>query len=267
MMGPSVRRRRKVPRQSRGCSRALELRDQHAGGRRAIGHRRAGDAGQEHVADDRGLGEAAADMADQGAGEAEQALADAALVHQRAGQGEQRDRQQREGLQAGDHALGDEGERDTVQADHEAGGAPIIAIATGVPTRTRRRRPMRRRITRLPSATAPIRSGGPERLADARPETWRTMWMQDRAARPGGRHRPGGGDAHHRGLAVSHHHGLRRAEPDEGQERGQGHVTATAARGPGPARQPRPGATSMRDVHARPEAAGESRRRASRRRR
>ena len=65
-----------------------ELRHEHAGRRCAIGDRRPGDAGKEDVADDRGLSEAAADVPDERLREAEQALADAGFVHERAGERE-----------------------------------------------------------------------------------------------------------------------------------------------------------------------------------
>ena len=72
---------------------------------RGIGDRGAGHAGKDHRADDVDVAEAAAHPADQRDREIVDAAGDAGDVHQVAGEDEERHREQRKALDAGDHAL------------------------------------------------------------------------------------------------------------------------------------------------------------------
>ena len=89
----------------------LHLRDHDAADRRGLGDGRAGDAAEERRGGDVDLAEAAADVADQRAGEGDDAGGDAAADHQVAGEDEEGDRHQREDRDAGGDALEDDERR------------------------------------------------------------------------------------------------------------------------------------------------------------
>jgi hypothetical protein len=105
----------------------LHQRDHHRAHRRDVGERRAGDAAEQRAADHVAHAQAAADVADQAVGEADDPLRDAAVEHQLAGEDEERDRQEGEDLHPADHLLEHDGDRqaggedgrDRRQADRE----------------------------------------------------------------------------------------------------------------------------------------------------
>ncbi len=72
---------------------------------RSVGRGGPVDPGEEHPGDHVDVAEAAAEVADQGVGQAHQARGHAGMVHQVAGQHEQRDRHQREDVHAAEEAL------------------------------------------------------------------------------------------------------------------------------------------------------------------
>ena len=76
------------------------LRDQHRADRRGVGDRRAGDAAEERRGDDVDERQAAAHRADEDPRQVDEANRHAALGHDRAGEDEERDREQREAVDA-----------------------------------------------------------------------------------------------------------------------------------------------------------------------
>ena len=72
----------------------LHQRDHHRAHRRHVGQRRAGDAAEQRAAEHVAHAQAAAHVADQAVGEAHDAVGDAAVEHQLAGEHEERDRQE-----------------------------------------------------------------------------------------------------------------------------------------------------------------------------
>ena len=88
---------------------------------RGGGHRRAGDRAEEHIGQHVGGGQVAGDLAHQQAGQTDQAAGNAALIHDVAAQGEERQGQQREGVQAREAALGRDQGKD-VGGHAEQGG-------------------------------------------------------------------------------------------------------------------------------------------------
>ena len=235
-----------------------QRRDQDAGGGGAVGDGRAGDAGEEDVADDGGLGEAAADVADQGAGEAEQALADAALVHEGTGQGEERDGQEREGLEAGDDALGHDGERDPLQEDDEAGGRDHGDRDRRADQEEEGEGDEEDGHATWLSSTAATGSAGQSVSPTPCSRTWRRMWRQERAAPTGRAATPQAAEMRSIGvsldasiIACSTPNQTSARSVREGDEHGHGTDDP-----PGPARQDEQQHVDA-DVHAGAEGAGE----------
>ena len=97
----------------------LHGRDHHRADRGDFGDRRSGDAAEEHRGDADDLRQAAGQPADQNLGHHHEALGDAAARHQGAGEDEEDHRQQREGVDRGQHALDDRG---VVDARQQQGG-------------------------------------------------------------------------------------------------------------------------------------------------
>ncbi len=83
----------------------LHGRDDDRADRRCVRGGRARHAGDRHAGDDRGMREAGAEMADQRAREIDQLPADPARRHDRSGEDEIGHRQQREGIELGEHLL------------------------------------------------------------------------------------------------------------------------------------------------------------------
>ena len=104
--------------EARLVARLLHGRDQDRADRRGVGRRGAGHARHHHAADDRGMGEPGAKMADQRAREIDQLLADAARRHDRAGENEIGHRQQREGIELAEHLLREQRHDDVGQQRH-----------------------------------------------------------------------------------------------------------------------------------------------------
>ena len=96
----------------------LHRRDDDRSDRRRVGGRRAGDAGHHHAADDRGVREPGAEMADQRAREIDELPADAARRHDRAGKDEVGHRQQREGVELREHFLREQRHHHVAQHRH-----------------------------------------------------------------------------------------------------------------------------------------------------
>src|SRR5699024_6244118 len=114
----------------------LHARPEGRAHRRGRGDGRAGDGAEQCVGDDVGLGEGAGEATHEHLGRVDQPCGDAAGVHERSGEHEERDRQQREGAGAGEHALGGD-EHGLLGADHGGEGddrGEPIAIAIGAPT-------------------------------------------------------------------------------------------------------------------------------------
>ena len=88
-----------------GIAGLLHRRDDDRAGAGEVRGRRADHAAEEHRGDDVDLREPGAHRPDQGVREVEQALGDAARVHQPAGEHEQRQGEQDEAAHAGDHHL------------------------------------------------------------------------------------------------------------------------------------------------------------------
>ena len=84
-----------------------------------VGGARAGDAGQEHAHDHVHVGQPAAQVPDHRHRELHQALRDAAVGHDVAGEEEERQREQREGVDAGEHLLDRDHERQVRHPDDE----------------------------------------------------------------------------------------------------------------------------------------------------
>ncbi len=78
---------------------------------RRVGDRRAGHAGEDHRADDVDVAEAALHPADQRQREVVDAVGDAGVVHQVAGEDEERHGEQREAVDAADHPVDDDHRR------------------------------------------------------------------------------------------------------------------------------------------------------------
>ena len=89
--------------------------------RRRGRRRRAGDGGEHGRRDHRHHGEAARTVPHQHAGGVDETAGQPACRHQLAGQHEQRDREQAEGLRAGDHLLREEGRLDVRHHHHGHG--------------------------------------------------------------------------------------------------------------------------------------------------
>ena len=75
-------------------------------------HGGSGHPSEDHARENVGMGQAAANGTHQGAREVEEAIGDPALVHQATRQHEERNRDQHEGIDAGDHALRDPDQRE-----------------------------------------------------------------------------------------------------------------------------------------------------------
>ena len=78
---------------------------------KVVATRRAGDRREDHAGEDAGRGKAALDAADHRLGEVDEAPRHAAMGHQIAGEDEEGDRQQREGIEAGEDLLGNDQKR------------------------------------------------------------------------------------------------------------------------------------------------------------
>src|SRR5690606_10995321 len=94
--------------------------------RRRIGNRGSGHAREHHARDDRHMREAAADVPDQRAGERQQQSRDAAGVHQHAGDEEERNREERERVDALDQRGRENVQRHLTahREDERQGGEP-----------------------------------------------------------------------------------------------------------------------------------------------
>ena len=90
--------------------------------RRGVGRAAAGDARQEHADDDVHMREPAAQVADHRHGELDEPLGDAADRHHAAGEEEERQRQQREAVDAVEHLLHRDGQRQALLVDHQDRG-------------------------------------------------------------------------------------------------------------------------------------------------
>ena len=157
-------------------------------------------------------------MADERLREAEQALADAGFVHERAGEREQRHGEQRKRLQSGEDPLRHDRERDPLRPDHEGRGRDH---------RDRDRRADQEEPDEgdeeerqaMSSSWLPTRSAGHSVSREAAVD--RVPHDVKAGERGAGRHRadaPGGRDAHHRRLGAGEHDALLDAEPDEAEK-------------------------------------------------
>ena len=95
----------------------LHLRDHDAADRGDLRKRRAGIERQQRVGDDGGMAQTAVHMPNQRIGEVDEALGDAAAVHQFARQDEEGDGHQREGVHPVDHAAGNDDPRRGIADD------------------------------------------------------------------------------------------------------------------------------------------------------